>query len=223
MNNLTLIIPAKNEPKSLPYVLKELEKLRLNYLIVVEKRDFVTINSIEKYKSKILLQKYQGYGDAICLGLSHVKTKYYLIFNADGSMDPHEIPYFFEEIKKKKLDLLFGSRYKVGGSSLDDTIITIIGNKIFTSLGKILFSLPLSDILYTYVMGDTKKTLRLNLKKKDFRFCVELPIKAHINGLHISDISANEKLRIGGIKKVNLLKDGFLILLEIINLFFNKR
>ena len=31
MKNLTLVIPAKNEPESLPYVLMELEKLNLNY------------------------------------------------------------------------------------------------------------------------------------------------------------------------------------------------
>ena len=38
----------------------------------------------------------------------------------------------------------------------------------------------------------------------------------------MSDISANEKLRIGGTKKVNELKDGFLILLYMIKLFFKK-
>ena len=54
MKDLTLIIPAKNEPESLPFVLIELQKLDLNYLIVMEKNDFVTINSIEKFKSKII-------------------------------------------------------------------------------------------------------------------------------------------------------------------------
>ena len=51
MKELTLIIPAKNEPESLPYVLKELEKLNLDFLIIMEESDFVTINAIEKFKS----------------------------------------------------------------------------------------------------------------------------------------------------------------------------
>ena len=50
---------------------------------------------------------------------------------------------------------------------------------------------------------------------------MELPIKAKRNGLNIADISANEKSRIGGVKKVNALKDGFLILLYMVKLFFN--
>jgi hypothetical protein len=223
MKELTLIIPAKNEPESLPYVLKELEKLEFEFLVIMEKRDFVTINAIEKFQSKIVFQENKGYGDALILGIKSVKTKFFLIYNADGSMDPTEIKKFYSKMIETKIDLLFGSRYCVGGSSEDDTIITYIGNKIFTYLGKIFFSLPITDILYTYVMGETKKVLDLNLKKKDFRVCVELPIKAIKNDLKLADISCKEKARIGGVKKVNAFKDGFLILTEMINLFFKKK
>ena len=31
MNDLTLVLPVKNEPESLPFVLMEIEKLNLNY------------------------------------------------------------------------------------------------------------------------------------------------------------------------------------------------
>ena len=222
MNDLTLIIPAKNEPESLPYVLMELEKLNLNFLIVLEKKDYVTINSIEKFKSNIIYQVNKGYGDAILLGIENVKTKYFAIFNADGSFDPYELEGMYNQIKNNSLDLLLASRYKKNASSEDDTLITLIGNKIFTLIGRIFFSLLISDILYTYVMGDVQKILDLNLKQKDFTLCVELPIKAKRNGLNIADVSANEKSRIGGTKKVNALKDGFLILIHMIRLFFKK-
>ena len=76
-------------------------------------------------------------------------------------------------------DMVFASRYENRNSgSEDDTWVTFIGNKIFTLIGKIFFGLPISDILYTYVLCDTKKTKKLKLKSNDFRFCVELPIKA---------------------------------------------
>ncbi len=221
MKDLTLVIPAKNEPESLPYVLMELEKLKINFIIVLEKTDYITINAIEKYKSNMLFQVDKGYGDAILLGIKNVKTKYFSIFNADGSFDPYELEGMYSQIKNNSLDLLLASRYKKNASSEDDTLITLIGNKIFTLLGKIFFSLPISDILYTYVMGDTQKILDLNLKQKDFTLCVELPIKAKKNGLNIADISAREKSRIGGTKKVNEFKDGFLILIHMIRLFLN--
>ena len=221
MKDLTLVIPAKNEPESLPYVLMELEKLDLNFIIVLEKKDYITINAIEKFKSKIIFQENNGYGDAIILGIKNVKTQYFSIFNADGSFDPYELRTMYDKIKNDSLDLLLASRYKDNSSSEDDTAVTFIGNKIFTTIGKIFFKLPISDILYTYVVGNTQKILDLNLKQKDFTLCVELPIKAKRKGLNIADISANEKSRIGGVKKVNALKDGFLILLYMIKLFFN--
>lgn len=222
MKDLTLVIPAKNEPESLPYVLMELEKLGLNFLIVLEKTDYITINAIEKYKSKIIFQTNKGYGDAILLGIENVKTEYFSIFNADGSFNPYELNEMYSKIKNSSLDLLFASRYKKDSSSEDDTLITLIGNKIFTLIGKILFSLPISDILYTFVIGKTKEVKEINLKQKDFTLCVELPIKAKKNKLKISDISSNEKSRIGGTKKVNEFKDGFLILIYMIKLFFKK-
>jgi len=221
MKDLTLVIPVKNEPESLPYVLMELEKLDLNFLIVLEKTDYITINAIDKFKSKIIFQVNNGYGDAILLGIENVKTEYFSIFNADGSFDPYELKNMYSEIKNNSLDLLLASRYKKNASSEDDTIVTLVGNKIFTLIGKIFFKLPISDILYTFVMGNTKKVSNLNLKQKDFTLCVELPIKAKRNGLKIADIPANEKSRIGGTKKVNAIKDGFLILIHMVKLFFN--
>jgi len=221
MKDLTLVIPAKNEPESLPYVLMELEKLNINFFIILERHDYITINAIEKFKSNIIFQVNKGYGDAILLGLKNVKTKYFSIFNADGSFDPYELNKMYKKMKDNSLDLILASRYKKNASSEDDTLITFVGNKVFTLLGKIFFRLPISDILYTYVIGDTQKVLKLNLKQKDFTLCVELPIKAKRNGLSMADITANEKSRIGGVKKVNALKDGFLILIHMIKLFFN--
>ena len=222
MKDVTLVIPAKNEPESLPYVLMELEKLNLNFLIVLEKADYVTINSIEKFKSKIIYQVEKGYGDAILLGIKNVKTKYFSIFNADGSFDPYELNEMYNQIKAKSLDIIFASRYLKNASSEDDTIITFLGNKIFSLIGRFFFNLPISDILYTFIIGDTQKILSLNLEQKDFTLCVELPIKAKKNSLKISDIPSNEKSRIGGIKKVNEFKDGFLILMQMFFLFFKK-
>ena len=222
MNDLTLVIPAKNEPESLPYVLMELKKLNMNFLIVLEKTDYVTINSIEKFRSNIIFQEKKGYGDAILLGIKNVETKYFSIFNADGSFDPYELKGMYNQIKEDSLDIIFATRYKKKAGSEDDTIITLLGNKFFSMVGRIFFKLPISDILYTYVMGDTQKVLLLNLRQKDFTLCVELPIKAKRNSLKISDIPSNEKSRIGGVKKVNEIRDGFLILLHMIKLFFNK-
>ena len=124
--------------------------------------------------------------------------------------------------KKNDLDFVFGSRYQKNSGSEDDTFITLIGNYIFTYLGKIFFNLPISDILYTFVLGKTNQANKLNLIKKDFSFCVELPIKAIRNRMQMASSSCYERKRIAGQKKVNAFKDGLIILIYMIKLFFKK-
>ena len=222
MSDLTLIIPAKNESESLPIVLNELKKLNYNINIVLHKSDHKTIESLSKSDVKIIYQQDLGYGDALIYGINKCETEYFCIFNADGSFDPSEIGKMFKFMISENLDFVFGSRYQKNASSDDDTIITLIGNYIFTTLGKIFFGLKLTDILYTFVIGKTKDANELNLYKKDFSFCVELPIKAKRNNKNIDSFSCKERKRLAGVKKVNAFKDGFLILLAMIKLFFNR-
>ena len=223
MDNLTLIIPAKNEKESLPSVLDELIKFNINIFIVLEKNDFETIASIKNYNCKLIFQDQKGYGCALRQGIENVSTKYFCIFNADGSFDPTELVKMYNLAEKENYDLVFGSRYENNSGSDDDTIITFLGNKIFSFIGKIFFLLPITDILYTYVLGDTKKIEELKLNSKDFSFCVELPIKAKRQNLKIISTNSFERKRIGGFKKVNAFKDGFLILIQMIKLFFVRK
>lgn len=223
MDNLTLIIPAKSEKESLPSVLDELIKFNINIFIVLEKNDFETIASIKNYNCKLIFQDQKGYGSALRQGIENVSTKYFCIFNADGSFDPTELVKMYNLAEKENYDLVFGSRYENNSGSDDDTIITFLGNKIFSFIGKFFFLLPITDILYTYVLGDTKKIEELKLNSKDFSFCVELPIKAKRQNLKIISTNSFERKRIGGFKKVNAFKDGFLILIQMIKLFFVRK
>ena len=220
MNDLTLIIPAKKERDSLPKVLDELKKFEYNISVVLSANDTETIEAIKNYNCEILYQEDKGYGDALIYGIKNIKTQFFCIFNADGSFDPMEIKSMYDNCKKNKLGFIFGSRYLKNASSDDDTIVTYVGNKIFTLLGKKIFSLPISDILYTFVLGETEKAKKLSLKQKDFSFCVELPIKAQRAGHNLLSTVAHERSRIAGEKKVNAFKDGILILSHMIKLFF---
>ena len=222
MNNSTLIIPAKNEKESLPQVLNELKNKNIKTHIILEKTDKKTIESTSGYKCKIIYQKKKGYGDALIEGIKSVKTKYFCIFNADGSFDPKEINLMLKKIDNNKYDFIFGSRYEKNSGSDDDTITTKIGNFIFTMIGNVFFQLNITDILYTFVLGNADKAKKLKLTQKNFGFCVELPIKAKRKNMKLGTINCYERKRIAGKKKVNAFKDGSLILICMIKLFFKK-
>tara|TARA_B100001113_G_C21062013_1_gene601640 strand:- start:499 stop:1173 length:675 start_codon:yes stop_codon:yes gene_type:complete len=219
MSELTLIIPAKKEAESLPVFLSEIENFNCVKMIVLQKEDKDTKNSLKNFKDiKILEQINNGYGNALIEGINNCDTKYCCIINADGSMDPKYLKEMMELCKEN--DLVYGSRYqKPGGGSEDDDLITLVGNYCFTFLGNILFNLKITDILYTYIFGKTSSFQKLNLKNSDFRICVEIPIKSKLYNLSYICSPSYERKRIGGKKKVNALKDGLLILIEIVMYF----
>ena len=116
-------------------------------------------------------------------------------------------------------DLIFASRYEKNGGSDDDTIVTYIGNKIFTLIGNILFKLQISDILFTYIMAKTNMLKKLKLKSKDFRLFVEIPIKSKIKKLRYATMASFERKRFAGKKNVNELIDGYFILSYLLKSF----
>ena len=223
MKDLTLIIPTKEEVESLPVFIEEIKNLNCKKLIVLQEEDIETKNAISEFNNvKILVQKKNGYGNALIEGINNTDTKYCCIINADGSMDPKYLVQMLNECKDK--DLVFGSRYlKPGGGSDDDDIVTLVGNYFFTFIGNLLYDLKISDILYTYILAKTSSLKNLNLKNGDFRICVELPIKAKFYKMEYICLPSYERQRIGGKKKVNAIKDGLLILIEIVKYFFKKK
>lgn len=221
MKSLTLVIPAKNEEYSLPKILDELKKIKCKKLIVLSKKDFKTIRSIKNYRCQILKQKHDGYGNAIIEGINKVKTNYLCIFNADGSFDPKYLKSMIRKINSGN-NFIFASRYSKNGGSEDDSFLTLVGNKIFTFIGNFFFNLKISDILFTYIIGETIKFKDLKLNNHDFRICVEIPIKIKLKKYKYDTITAYERKRLGGEKKVREFKDGWLIMLELIKSYFNK-
>ena len=175
MKKLTLIIPAKNESESLPKVLSSLENLDCNIIVSLKDSDVSTLESIKNFKLFIHQQTGVGYGNALSEAINLCKTEWFCIFNADGSFEKNDLVKMYELMQDN--DFIYASRYYKNSGSEDDTIITFIGNKIFSLLGKILFSLKINDILYTYVMGSVESFKQLKIKSNDFKFCVEMPIK----------------------------------------------
>ncbi len=221
MKNLTLVIPAKNEKESLPNVLEELKDYDLEIIVILEENDKETIQSIKEYSCQIIYQNNKGYGDALLCGINNVQTKFFCIFNADGSFNPNELSKMYKKLIENEADFVFASRYEKDCKSDDDTIITYIGNFIFTKIGNIFFNLKITDILYTYVAGSTDNFKKLDIKSKDFSFCIEFPIKANRMRFKLSTSKSHERARIGGKKKVNAFRDGSKILISMISLFLN--
>lgn len=219
MKSISLIIPAKNERLSLGAVLNELKdnKLVNEIIVVVDSLEDNSIPVCREYNCKVIVQNEKGYGSAIIEGFKNASNEYGCIFNADFSFDPKYLETMLD--KTNKYNFIFGSRYLEKASSDDDDLITFVGNKCFSFFSKYFLKIKITDILYTYVLCDVSKFNKLNLISKDFRLCIELPFKVSQKYENYCDIPMHERARYAGKKNVNVLKDGFLILIELIKSF----
>ena len=221
--HLTLIIPAKQEPNALPLVLDELKenKLSCKIIIIMDKDDIQTFKAVRKYDCKILFQTKKGYGNAIIEGLNQSNTKYCCIFYADGSTDPKYLNLMLKKLKDENLNLLFGSRYEKNAGSFDDDYLTRFGNHIFTFLGNFFMKLGISDLLFTYIMAQTRDLKNLNLKSDNYCLCVEIPFEAKRKKYSYSTFPCIERKRFADLKKVKAFKDGLVILVYMIKKYLN--
>ena len=222
MKDITLVIPAKNEPNALPLVLEELRhlKINLNIIIILDKEDLGTIEAAKKFDCEILFQTKKGYGNAIIEGLENSKTTYSCIYYADGSTDPKYILEMFDKLKKNNLDIIFGSRYEKNAYSLDDDLVTRIGNFFFTFLGNFLMRLNISDLLFTYIFGKTEKFKQMKLYSNDYCLCVEIPFKCKKLNFKYTTHPCIERKRFADKKKVKAFSDGLKILIYLLKKVF---
>ena len=190
MNDLTLIIPAKNEQDLLPSVLSELKNLNCKITVSLKKMILKLLKQL-RMKKLIYSIKVEKVMETLREAINQCETKYFCIFNADGSFDYKDLTKMYNLVLNN--DFVFTSRYMFKGGSDDDTFVTFIGNKFFSKLGNILFSLRINDILYTFLMGKTESFKKLNIISDDFKFCVELPIKMEISKMKYTSIPSFEK------------------------------
>jgi|TARA_B110001452_G_scaffold208016_1_gene178259 glycosyltransferase involved in cell wall biosynthesis len=218
-DKISLIIPAKNEIESLNAVLSEINNNQFidEIIVIVDDEDDNSINIAKQFKCKIVIQKKKGYGSAIVEGFKNAKNNFGCIYNADYSFDPN----YLEELinKSQTNDFIFGTRYTKQSGSEDDDIVTFTGNKIFSFITRYGLGIKLSDILFTYVLCNVQKFNSINFNSSDFRLCIELPFQVKKNNFSYSELPIFERSRFAGKKKVNVIKDGFLILIEILRSF----
>ena len=113
---MSLIIPAKNEAKNLPYVLPLIPD-EMDEVIVVDGES--TDGTLEVARElrpdvRIVNQTGKGKGNALRAGFEAARGDIIVMIDADGSTDPREIPIFISALMAGA-DFVKGSRFMQGG------------------------------------------------------------------------------------------------------------
>jgi glycosyltransferase involved in cell wall biosynthesis len=147
----SVVIPTLNEEKNIGWVLDRLPT-GLHEVVLVDGRSTdqtIAIATQLRPDIRVVLQTARGKGAALALGLARVTGDIAIMIDADGSMDPAEIPGLLGALMSGA-DVVKGSRLAAGGGSVDLTPVRKLGNWGLTVLANGLYHRNWRELCYGY-------------------------------------------------------------------------
>jgi len=218
---ITVIIPTLNEERNLPHVLPKIP-VTMDEILLVD--GYSTDNTVELAKKlcpgiRVIYQDGKGKGNALRYGIAEATGDIIVTIDADGSMDPEQIPSFIAPLLAG-YDYVKGSRFLPRGGTLDMPWLRRLGNKIFTILVNLLYETKYTDLCYGYNAFWRKAFQQVRLNTDGFEIETEMHIKAAKARLKVSEVPSFERARLNGKGRLGTFKDGWkifrTILLEIV-------
>lgn len=226
---VSIIIPARNEARNLEIILPQLPPVHQVVLIDGHSVDD-TIETATRIMPGItvLQQTRKGKGNALAAGFAEATGDIIVMFDADGSADPAEIPAFVQALVDGA-DVAKGTRFAPGGGSEDITGFRSLGNRGLNLLTNILLRSRYTDLCYGYNAFWRRVVPSLDLPDHTvvadegvmlwgdgFEIETLLTCRFVMGGHNIVEVPSVERLRIHGVSNLNAVSDGFRVLRTIL-------
>jgi dolichol-phosphate mannosyltransferase len=202
---VSVIIAAKNEGKGLRKIILSVRPYSSDILVIDGHSTDDTKAIAKSLGVRYVLDHGLGRGDAVRMGIQRVKKDIIVLFDADGSHNPKDIPKLVLPILERKAELVFGSR-RTGGS-FDATIsisgmIRSTGADVLTYLVNKRFGSNLTDILYSFRAIRTSTAKQLRFTSTDFSIEQEMVISCLRSHVRVLEIPSREMARGWGVSKL---------------------
>ena len=226
---VSVVVPVRNEARNLEIVLPAIAAARpaVHQVIVVDGAS--TDGSVETARRvlpwvRTISQTRRGKGNAMACGFAAATGDVIVMFDADGSADPAEIPAFVAALVAGA-DFAKGSRFTEGGGSDDITPLRRTGNAGLNGVANALFGTAYTDLCYGYNAFWADLLPLLDLPPVDapaptdgmlwgdgFEIETVLTCRVAAAGLKITEVPSVERLRVFGETNLRTFADGSRVL-----------
>jgi glycosyltransferase involved in cell wall biosynthesis len=217
---ITLLVMTLNEIDGMKAIMPLVNSEWCDQIIVVDGGS--TDGTIEWARDqgyKVYVQKQHGFRHAYTEVMPLVSGDVIITFSPDGNSIPELIPDLIAKMSEG-YDMVIVSRYLESAKSEDDDVVTGFGNWLFTRTVNVLHGGNYTDAMVIYRAYRRQIVFDLELEKEEGYRLAEKLFHTHISWepllsvraakrkLKVAEIPGDEPPRIGGKKKLKILKWG---------------
>ena len=231
--SLTVLIPIKNESQIIDQTITELENSWIKEIDheIIFLDDFSSDNTVQKIKDldkkklniSIIKNTKPGLGSAIYLGVTNSKKDYFTIFMADLSDSIEDMKMYYNTIKNKNLDSVFGSRFIQDSEVNGYPIRKLILNRLANNIIRFLFLSNYNDFTNAFkIYKLTALKALFPFVSESFNIFLELPLKIISRNYNYEIIPISWNGRKKGSSKFNINELGSNYIFTLIYCFSEK-
>ncbi|MFI8215021.1 glycosyltransferase family 2 protein [Streptomyces sp. NPDC085932] len=206
---VSLVVPARNEARNIPWVFEQIPECVDEVILVDGASSDATVHIARECLPTVrtVPQEGPGKGTALRTGFLAATGDYIVMMDADGSMLPGEIPHYLHFLDNG-YDFVKGSRFVAGGGSLDITRFRKLGNQVLLTAVNHLYHASLTDLCYGFCAFRRSFLDDLDLHSSGFEIETEMITHALCSGLRIAEVPSLELPRRSGRSNLHALSDG---------------
>jgi glycosyltransferase involved in cell wall biosynthesis len=206
---VSVVIPALNEAQNLSYVLSRLPS-DVYEVVLVDGGSTDGTPEVARLllpTVRVVNQDRRGKGNALACGFAESRGDIIVMIDADGSMDPGEIPAFIRPLLHGA-DFAKGSRCIDGGGSNDISLTRSLGNAMLRGTVNLLYGTGYTDLCYGYNAFWRRCLPSIRLDCDGFEVETQMNIRIAKAGLNVVEVPSFEYERIHGESHLHAVRDG---------------
>ena len=187
----TLIIPIYNEERTLPALLKKLDKINNEFEIIIidDGSNDNTKNLLIENNQFLIIRNESniGKGASIRTGIHAATNQNVILMDGDLEVNIDDIPKLITRFETSNNDAIVGMRWKKDGDYKFE--INTIGNYFINLLFNLLYNSKLNDVLCCVKILDKNLFKSLDIQSKGFSIEVEIMAKLVLRGMIIEEVN----------------------------------
>jgi glycosyltransferase involved in cell wall biosynthesis len=195
---VTVVLPCLNEEESLPAVLAAIP-VGYRTLVVDNNSTDGTAGVAAALGARVVAEPRPGYGSAVHAGVVAAATPIVAVIDADGSMDPGDLPRLVDALEQGA-DMAIGRRRPVAG--LHWPWVARVGTVVMSWRLRTRHGLPVHDIAPMRV-ARREALLGLGVVDRRSGYPLELLVRAAAAGWEVVEFDVSYGPRTGGKSKVS--------------------